>query len=230
MRTFPAFIDVTGQPPLIFGGGDMAAIKARLIAKRAPQIEIATPEPGDAVSRLADDGVVAIVDAEPTISTLRGRPFVIAATDDDNLNAEISAIAKSLGVPVNVPDRPTLCSFFLPAIVDRSEVTIAISTDGHAPVLAQRLRAWLENELNPKLGELARIAGQFRDRVARTVPDAASRRRLWETVFNGNVAGAVYAGHESIARKLISNAIDGATSAALPPARVILVGAGPGDP
>ena len=230
MRTFPLFIDVTGKPPIVFGGNDMAAIKARLVAKRAPRIDVATADPGEAVRSLAANGVVTIVDAQPTINTMRGRPFVIAATGDDKVDAEISAIAKSLGVPVNVPDKPELCSFFLPAIVDRDEVTVAISTDGHAPVLAQRLRAWLERELEPNLGALARIAGEFRNRVARALPDAAARRRLWEKVFNGEAATAVYAGRETVARELISNAIEDALSAAPAPARVVLVGAGPGDP
>ena len=230
MRTFPTFIDVTRRPPLIFGGGDMAAAKARLLAKRAPRIEVATTNPGEAVYRLAGEGVVEIVNAPPTISSVRGRPLVIAATSDTGLNADISAIAKSLGVPVNVPDEPALCSFILPAIVDRDEVTIAISTDGQAPVLAQRLRGWLERKLDPKLGALAKIAGQYRDRVARALPDGTTRRRLWESVFNGEIAAAVFAGREGEARQLICDAIDTAQSTPPAPARVILVGAGPGDP
>ena len=77
-----------------------------------------------------------------------------------------AAIARALGVPVNVPDKPALCSFVMPAIVDRGEVTVAIGTEGTSPVLAQRLRAWLERELHPGLDALARLAGDFRDAVA----------------------------------------------------------------
>ena len=88
-------------------------------------------------------------------------------------------------MPVNVPDRPELCSFALPAIVDRGEVTVAIGTSGAAPVLAQRLRAWLERELHPRLDAVAKLAAEFRGRVAERLPAGPTRRQFWEGVFDG---------------------------------------------
>lgn len=230
MRTFPVFLDVTGRPPLIFGGSDLTAAKARLLSRRAETVEVAATAPDQAVRELASTGHVTFVDLEPTIASIRARPLVIATTGDDERDAEISAIARSLGVPVNVPDRPELCTFILPAIVDRGDVIIAIGTEGRSPVLAQRLRAWLERELHPQLGALARLAGEFRDRVASTLPAGPRRRQLWEKILDGDAAKAVYDGRETAARELITEAIDNAGSAQPARARVILVGAGPGDP
>ena len=161
---------------------------------------------------------------------MRGRPLVIAATENDEEDSRVSAIARALGVPVNVPDRPELCSFALPAIVDRGEVTVAIGTSAAAPVLAQRLRAWLERELHPRLDALARLAGEFRGVVAKRVPTGPTRRKFWEAVFEGAAAEAILEGDEAKARALIDTAIDEAAGAEPAKGRVLLVGAGPGDP
>jgi uroporphyrin-III C-methyltransferase/precorrin-2 dehydrogenase/sirohydrochlorin ferrochelatase len=160
MRTFPIFVSFEGKSPLVVGGGELAAVKTRLLLKRAPSVDVAASEVATEFAALAEQGVVSLLPALPGIDQLRGRPLVISATEDDKEDARVSAIARALGVPVNVPDRPELCTFALPAIVDRGEVTVAIATSGAAPVLAQRLRAWLEQELHPRLDALAKLAGR----------------------------------------------------------------------
>ncbi len=180
MRVFPIFVSVDRKPPLVVGGGELAAIKARLLLKRAPSVDIAADAVVPELAELAAEGRVAILPPRPGVDQVRGRPLVIAATGDDQEDRRVSAIARALGVPVNVPDRPALCSFAMPAIVDRGDVTVAIGTSGAAPVLAQRLRAWLERQLPPRLGSLARIAGEFRESVAEKVPAGPSRRKFWE--------------------------------------------------
>ena len=159
MRTFPIFVSVERKPPLVTGGGELA--------------------------ELGRAGRVALIAAQPGVDQIRGRPLVIAATSDDDEDARVAAIARALGVPVNVPDKPALCSFVMPAIVDRGEVTVAIGTEGTSPVLAQRLRALLERELHPRLDALARLAGDFRDAVAEKLPAGRPRRKFWEGVFDG---------------------------------------------
>jgi uroporphyrin-III C-methyltransferase/precorrin-2 dehydrogenase/sirohydrochlorin ferrochelatase len=230
MRTFPIFISFEGKPPLVVGGGELAAIKARLLLKRAPVVDIAAASMGDALLKLAEMGRINPVPPQPGIDQLRGRPLVIAATEDDDEDTRVSAIARALGVPVNVPDRPELCTFVLPAIVDRGEVTVAIGTSAAAPVLAQRLRAWLERELHPQLDALAKLAGEFRGPVAEKLPAGTPRRRFWESIFDGAAAEAVLDGDEGKARALIGEAIEQASAGEPPRGRVLLVGAGPGDP
>ncbi|MGI9423488.1 MAG: siroheme synthase CysG [Hyphomicrobiaceae bacterium] len=230
MTTFPIFIELSERPPLVIGGSDLAAAKVRLLAKRAAHVDVLADTLGSAMQRLVDNGLASHSADQPTIAAIRGRPLVISASDDDDQNASVYAIAKSLGVPINVPDQPAYCTFNLPAIVDRGTVTVAIGTEGQAPVLAQRLRTWIERELHPRLGDLAKLAGEFRSRVAKSVAPGAGRRRLWESVLAGPAADAVLAGNEATARQLVEDAIAKAGDAAPPPAKVVLVGAGPGDP
>lgn len=230
MRTFPIFVSFDGKPPLVTGGGELALVKTRLLLKRAPSVDVAAEQIVPELAKLVEQGLVALVPARPGIDQLRGRPLVIAATEDDEEDTRVSAIARALGVPVNVPDRPELCTFALPAIVDRGEVTVAIGTSAAAPVLAQRLRAWLERELHPRLDALAKLAGEFRGTVAERVPSGPPRRKFWEAVFEGAAAEAMLEGDETKARDLIGTAIDEAESAAPAKGRVLLVGGGPGDP
>ena len=230
MRTFPIFVSFDGKPPLVVGGGELAAVKTRLLLMRAPSVDVAADEVTKELAKFAEQGLVTLIAPLPGIDQLRGRPLVIAATENDEEDSRVSAIARALGVPVNVPDRPELCSFALPAIVDRGEVTVAIGTSAAAPVLAQRLRAWLERELHPRLDALARLAGEFRGVVAKRVPTGPTRRKFWEAVFEGAAAEAILEGDEAKARALIDTAIDEAAGAEPAKGRVLLVGAGPGDP
>ena len=128
MRTFPILVSFDGKPPLVTGGGELAAVKTRLLLKRAPLVDVAADDVSPELAALIEAGSAALIAARPGIDQLRGRPLVIAATEDDEEDARVSAIARALGVPVNVPDRPELCTFALPAIVDRGEVTVAIGT------------------------------------------------------------------------------------------------------
>jgi uroporphyrin-III C-methyltransferase / precorrin-2 dehydrogenase / sirohydrochlorin ferrochelatase len=230
MRTFPILVSFDGKPPLVTGGGELAAVKTRLLLKRASSVDVAAAQVTPELAALVEAGTVTLIAARPGIDQLRGRPLVIAATEDDEEDARVSAIARALGVPVNVPDRPELCTFALPAIVDRGEVTVAIGTSGASPVLAQRLRAWLEQELHPRLDAFAKLAAEFRGAVAEILPSGAPRRKFWEAVFEGAAAEAMLEGDESKARELIGSAIAKAAAAPGPKGRVLLVGAGPGDP
>lgn len=214
------------------GGGDLALIKARLLLKRADRVVFAADQVVSGIAALINEGRAEQVGASPDLEMLRGRPLVISATENDAEDARVSKLAFDLGVPVNVPDRPELCSFSLAAIVDRFPLTVAIGTEGAAPVLATQLRAWLEKELSPQLGALARIAGEFRERVAQQLRPGVSRRSFWERVLGGPAAKAILAGDETDGVRRIHAELAGAReqAEAVRAGRVILVGAGPGDP
>ena len=230
MSSFPIFVELGQTPPLVVGGGDLALLKVRLLLKRAARVAVAADRLVPGFAALASAGSIERLAAEPCVRAIRGRPLVIAATGDLVEDARISGLARALGVPVNVPDRPELCSFTLAAIVDRGTVTVAIGTEGAAPVLATRLRAQLEQDLEPGLGRLADIARELRAEVAAKVLPGAPRRAFWDGVFGGPAARAILAGDEGEGRRLITELLAGTANAQPAVGRVLLVGAGPGDP
>ncbi len=228
MNTFPIFIEVGGTPPLVVGSGDLAIAKARALSTRAPRVTIAAAELPDALADAVENGSIEWLAREPDAADLQGRPLVVSATGSEKEDQRVSALARALGVPVNVPDKPDLCTFTFGAFVERGDVTVAISTDGAAPILATHLRGWLERELHPRLGRVAAIAREYRA-VAKSVPFGAARRQFWQEVLTGAPSVAIENGDEAGGRRLIQALLDG-TDKVAPRGRVILVGAGPGDP
>jgi len=230
MATFPIFVEVGGTAPLVVGGGHLALSKTRLLLKRADRVAVAAAALVDGFQLLLDNGRIERLDPATLWETLPGRPLVISATEDDTEDARLSELARSFGVPVNVPDRPHLSTFALGAIVDRGTVTVAIGTEGAAPVLATRLRSAIELELHPRLGRLADIAREYRNAVADAIRPGVARRTFWDRVFGGAAARAILEGDETAGRATIEAELSGASTETASTGRVILVGAGPGDP
>ena len=230
MRGFPIFLDFETARPLVNGGTLLAAAKARLLLSRAKTVTVAAERLDAAFDDLVASGRIEHLKREISTSDIRGRILVISATGDDAEDTWVSGLARGLGVPVNVPDRPLLSTFALGAIVDRGTVTVAIGTDGAAPVLATRLRATLEQELHPRLGRLADLAREYRTAISARLPQGAGRRAFWESVFGGATARAILDGDEAAGRALLEAELDNAHTHKQTIGRVLLVGAGPGDP
>jgi len=230
MASFPIFVDLAERRPLVVGGGELALAKVRLLLKRAPVVDVAADRVVADLRKLEDVGEVRVLSGCPGHDEIVGRPLVISATGDEDEDARISAIARAAGVPVNVPDRPHLCTFILGAIVDRGSVTIAIGTEGTAPVLATSLRATLEQTLHPRLGRLADIARDYRCAVAERLKTGPARRAFWQGFFAGPAADAILAGDEAGGRAALEQRLTDQPSETPQIGRVLLVGAGPGDP
>ncbi|MDA8484435.1 siroheme synthase CysG [Pseudomonas resinovorans] len=228
MDFLPLFHNLQGRQVLVVGGGEVALRKARLLADAGARLRVVAPE--------IDAQLLEMVEQGGGESLLRGYQeadldacvLVIAASDDQQLNAEISAQSQARGIPVNVVDAPKLCSVIFPAIVDRSPLIVAVSSAGDAPVLARLIRAKIETWIPAAYGQLAGLAKKFRDQVKTLFPDVQQRRVFWEEVFQGPVAERILAGQGAEAERLLAERVAGGVPKAL--GEVYLVGAGPGDP
>ncbi|MDH0143559.1 siroheme synthase CysG [Aquipseudomonas alcaligenes] len=226
MDFLPLFHKLQGRVVLVVGGGEVALRKARLLSDAGGQLRVVAPEVRGELTALAGEGRVHLRGYDS--ADLQGVALVIAATDDEPLNARISAEAQALGIPVNVVDAPALCSVIFPAIVDRSPLIVAVTSGGDAPVLARLIRAKIETWIPSTYGQLASLAKKFRERVKQLFPDVQQRRVFWEDVFQGQIAESVFAGKLGEGERLLEAKIAGAAPRAL--GEVYLVGAGPGDP
>jgi uroporphyrin-III C-methyltransferase/precorrin-2 dehydrogenase/sirohydrochlorin ferrochelatase len=228
MEFLPLFHNLRGARVLVVGGGEIALRKSRLLADSGAVLRVVAPEIGAEVRELIERSGGEQILRGYTESDLNGCVLIIAATDDEPLNAQVSADARQRGVPVNVVDAPALCSVIFPAIVDRSPLVIAVSSGGDAPVLARLIRAKLETWIPPTYGHLAGLAARFRHQVKGLFPNVQQRRAFWEDVFQGPIADRQLAGQGAEAERLLQAKIDGDAPATT--GEVYLVGAGPGDP
>ncbi|SNS48253.1 MULTISPECIES: siroheme synthase CysG [unclassified Azospirillum] len=226
LRGFPVTLPLEGQPVLVVGGGELALRKARLVAKSACRLTIVAPNPLPALVALASE----IRERDFTPADLENHRLVFAATDEEAVDISVAEAAHKAGVLVNVPDKPRLCSFIMPAIIDREPISIAITSGGASPVLVRRLRERLEAALEPGLGKFARFLDGFRSAVKATRDDETARRRFWEAVIDGPVAKSFLAGDEKAAHEKLMLALNDAQFGQQAGGRVALVGAGPGDP
>lgn len=228
MEFLPLFHNLRGSRVLVVGGGEIALRKSRLIADAGALLRVVAPAIEAQLRELVEHSGGELILRGYDPQDLEGCVLIIAATDDEPLNARVSHDARSRGVPVNVVDAPALCSVIFPAIVDRSPLVIAVSSGGDAPVLARLIRAKLETWIPSTYGQLAGLAARFRNQVKGLFPDVQQRRAFWEEVFQGPIADRQLAGQGAEAERLLVAKIAGNAPEA--PGEVYLVGAGPGDP
>jgi uroporphyrin-III C-methyltransferase/precorrin-2 dehydrogenase/sirohydrochlorin ferrochelatase len=229
MQHYPIFLDTRARAMLVAGGGAVALAKLRLILKTEARVTVfaaaAVPEIRDwaAAGRL---GLVARVLAE---GDARGAALVYGAAEDAAEDARVAASVRAEGALVKIVDDLDGSDFITPAIVDRDPVTVAIGTEGAAPVLARYLKAEIEARLAPVTGDLARIGKAFRE-MAEALPMGRARRDFWAEYYEtagprawaeGGPAAVEVALEALLARYLGEGAAEG---------HVDFVGAGPGDP
>src|ERR1700712_1074900 len=158
MEFLPLFHNLRGARVLVVGGGEIALRKSRLLADAGAVLRVAAPQIGTELRGLIDSSGGEQILRGYDESDRNGCVLIIPATDDEPLNAQVSADARQRGMPVNVVDAPALCSVIFPAIVDRSPLVIAVSSGGDAPVLARLIRAKLETWIPSTYGQLAGLA------------------------------------------------------------------------
>ena len=117
MEYLPIFLNLKGRPCAVIGGGDVAARKAALLLEAGAQVTVTSPELCEALAELAGNGRIAHRPAGFSPAALEGVTVVIAATDDRQVNAEVSRLAQAQRIPVNVVDQPELCTFIVPSII-----------------------------------------------------------------------------------------------------------------
>ncbi|MDB6044277.1 MAG: sirohydrochlorin ferrochelatase [Gammaproteobacteria bacterium] len=235
MDYLPLFLQVRSQPAVIVGGGRVAVRKVNLLLRSGSHVTVIAPELREELHELAERGELRHIPAKFEPAHLDDAVIVIAATNDHDVNAAVSAASRARRIPVNVVDDPALSTFIFPAIVDRSPIIVAVSSGGESPVLARRVREQIEAILPEKLGALARFMGERRKAVQRALGIAA-RRPFWERIVGGIVGTRVLAGDAAGAEKAFESELRTSHLTTSPATggnglgEVYLIGAGPGDP
>jgi uroporphyrin-III C-methyltransferase/precorrin-2 dehydrogenase/sirohydrochlorin ferrochelatase len=229
LNHLPLFHKLLGKKCLVIGGGSVATRKVRLLLDAQAHVTVISPQLTEELTQLVSDNKIDHVQRFFQDHDTLPFSLIVCATNDGKTNAQVSTEAQLNNTPVNVVDQPELCSFIFPAIIDRSPMTIAVSSGGAAPVLARLTREKLETLLPQKLGNLAKLAAKFRQPVKNHFANTKLRRIFWERIFNSPIADLSYQGKELEAAAELQQVLE--QSEDMPAkGKVYLVGGGPGDP
>ena len=229
MRHFPIFLELRARRVIVCGAGETAVAKLRLILKTEARVTVFGENPHPQIVRWAAEGRLVHMDRRIEPGDAVCAALLYGANDDAAEDARAAGIGRMAGALVNIVDNLEDSAFITPAIVDRDPVTVAIGTEGAAPVLARRIKAENEERLPAALGVLARAGQAFRAR-AEALPHGRTRRDFWSAWYDeaGPTALAEGTDLDAALEVLLAAFLRRAETAE--PGRVALIGTGPGDP
>jgi precorrin-2 dehydrogenase/sirohydrochlorin ferrochelatase len=178
MTLFPIFLKLEGRSCLVVGAGVIGEPKIGSLLTSGASIRVIAPHATALVAEWVRAGAIRWESREFNVADLDGVFLVIAATSSREVNGTIFREAQERKILCNVVDDPEYCDFFYPAVVRRGNLQLAISTNGHSPALAQRIRRELEAQFGPEYGEWLEELGKIRQELFASAIDPEVRRRL----------------------------------------------------
>jgi precorrin-2 dehydrogenase len=178
MSLYPVFLKLEGRRVLIVGGGSVAEQKIEGVLRSATDLTVISPRVTGRIRAWAEEGRLKHVAAEYRAGMAQGYFLVIAATDSEKVNRAVYEEARKAGALANAVDDPDYCNFYAPAVVNRGDFQIAISTGGASPALAQHVRRELEERYGVEYGPWTAWLGRARAALRQALPRSESRKQL----------------------------------------------------
>ena len=178
MGKYPIFLELSGRRAVVIGAGAVAARKAKSLLDAGAQLVIVAGKIDDVLTSLCQGTNAELIKSKYSKDYLTGAVLVIAATGDRQLNRQIYKDCQELEILCNVVDEPQLCDFFVPAVVKRGDLQIAICTEGDSPAYAGHIRKKLEQTFTDKHGEFLAELKTLRKRIIKDVADPTDRKVL----------------------------------------------------
>lgn len=228
MKYFPVYLDAKLIDALIVGGGDVAARKVELLLKTNAKITIMSEKLSPTVQRLIKQNPITWLKHNYQIGFMDGKNIIIAATDDESINADVHKEAMTHNILVNVVDQPDLCTYITPSIIDRSPMILSISSSGSSPVLVRMLREKIDKMLPENYGRLADFCLKFRDHVKARVKGIRNRRIFWEGILQGNIGQDILSGQVKKAEQQLIAQLNEKVEA--PEGEIVFIHTQSGDP
>jgi precorrin-2 dehydrogenase / sirohydrochlorin ferrochelatase len=197
-------LSLDGQTALVVGGGEVARRKVEDLLLAKARVTVVAPQICAGIVALAAQSDVR-AHARPYQSSDISESFiVIAATDDEDVNAEVAWDCMAHNVLVNVVDRPALCTFTVPATVHRGDLTIAVATEGRSPAFSGILREELEGRYGPEYGRLVELFGELRKKMIALGWNGSTIREKLALLYRDGIVDLVRAGETSRVREFLA--------------------------
>lgn len=180
MSYFPFFMEIKDRECLVVGGGRVALRKIEKLLPFGVKITVVSPAFCSEIEGLEGiDHICRRFERED----IEGKMFVIGATDNEAVNAEISALCREKNIPVNIVDDPKKCTFFFPALVKQGELVAGFSSGGGSPLAAQYIRKKVEDAVPVGFDKVVEILASVREQVKAEIPDMKKRESVFKKIF-----------------------------------------------
>ncbi len=187
MKYYPANLDINNRKCLVIGGGGVGTRKVKTLINCGAVVYLVSLKSTDELLRLSSQKKIILKERAYKSSDLDGKFLVIGATNNQELNKKISKDAEKRNMLCNIADVPDKCNFILPAIVDRGDLVISISTSGKSPAFAKKLRKDLEKQFGDEYTDFLRFMGAVRQRLLSEKHEPEAHKHLFESLINGGL-------------------------------------------
>ncbi len=177
---YPIYLSLAGKSCLVIGGGKVAERKVATLLEHEAKILLVSPEATENIQKWSEQGIITWRQGLFYYNDLDSIFLVFIATGDPNINKGITALCRDRGILVNAVDDPPNCDFYVPSILRRNSLCLAISTEGKSPLLAAKLRRELEEIIPDQYGEWVEILGNLREKIKESDLNINERKKLLE--------------------------------------------------
>jgi precorrin-2 dehydrogenase/sirohydrochlorin ferrochelatase len=191
MRYYPIHLDIQNRNCLVVGGGSVGTRKVSALLKCGARVTVVSPAISERLQHLAASAPLTLKPRPYRTTDLEGIFLVIGATDNETINRQISRDAERCNMLCNIADRPEVCNFILPSIVQRDDLVITISTSGQSPAMAKKLRKTLERQFGPEYGAFLQLMGSIRNKLLSQAHEPEAHKPLFEQLINSNLIAMI---------------------------------------
>lgn len=184
MKYYPVNLNIQDRRCLVIGGGSVGTRKVMTLLDCGAIVEVVATDVSSRLLDLSINGTISIAKRPYQSSDLKGAFLVIGATNNEELNIKISRDAEHIGILCNIADQPEGCNFILPAIVNRGDLIIAISTSGKSPAFAKKLRKELEIQFGEEYAKFLKLMGAIRNKLLGRDHEPETHKHLFEQLIS----------------------------------------------
>jgi len=203
LKYYPVFLDISGKRCVIVGGGRVAERKALRLVSCGADVLVVARKTTPLLEEMRRAGKILLVDEDYARGALDGAFLAFAATNDAAVNRQVALDARAAGAMTNVADALDRCDFIVPSVMERGDLTIAVSTDGRSPALAKKIRKELEAIYGEEYSELLRIMGELRAKIIARGDSSEENRDRLEAALYSEIIDCIRAGRKEEINALI---------------------------
>lgn len=208
-RCYPISLNIENRLCLVVGGGKVAGRKVMSLLDCGARVRLVSPELCEELQNVVQSGRVRYIRDCYRKEHLEGAFLVIGATDSDEINHRVSQDCMQSGLLINVVDDPPRGNFYVPAVLRRGHLQIAVSTDGKSPLLARKVKEQLGEVFPGEYGEIVNLIGELREKIIKNTADAGEKETILASMLDEDTMEMLREKKFDLAKERILNAFLG---------------------